>query len=332
MPGALAAFARGLDAVVHLAGVNRAAEEEDVATGNPALARLLVAALDEAGGVPHVAYASTTHVDNDNAYGRSKQEAGEILSAWAARAGACYSEFVFPHLYGEYGRPHYNSAVTTFAWQVANGGAPSVHGDGRVELLHFFDAGGMILDALRRGASGSVRPAGETIAVRDVAARIEALAAAYRSQIVPDLSESLDLRLFNIYRGFLYPGYYPVRLTTHTDDRGALTETVKTHNGGQSFFSTTRPGITRGNHFHFHKVERFVVLKGKARIAIRRLFSEEVTDFFVSGDDLCYIDMPTLHTHAITNIGDEELVTQFWAHEIFDRDRPDTVFEPVRSS
>ncbi len=323
-------FVTGLDGIIHLAGVNRAKEETEIAAANPALANQLIKALEAADSKAHIIYASTTHIDNDNVYGRSKKQAGLLLEEYAQKSGALFSDFVFPHLYGENGTPHYNSAVTTFGWQIANGEKPSVHGDGQVELLHFNDASSLILTALEQGTTGQTRPKGQKISVREVADRMIALAAYYQSQIVPDLRDPLDLRLFNVYRGFLYPKNYPVSLVTHTDDRGSLTETVKTDNGGQTFFSTTKPTITRGNHFHFHKVERFLVVKGKARISLRKMFTDEVQDFIVSGDDLGYIDMPTLHTHEITNIGDEELVTLFWSHEIYDPENPDTFFELVR--
>ncbi len=330
-PEKLQAFVTGCDAIIHLAGINRASEEE-VEQGNPDLANQLIDALIAAGETPHLLYASTTHIDNDNSYGRGKKKAGDILADWAEQKKAKFSTFVFPHLFGEYGRPNYNSAVSTFCWQIAKGETPTVHGDGQVELLHFHEASTALFEAIISDNLGMIRPRGVEISVKEVAQRIASLAASYQNQIVPDVRDSLDLRLFNVYRGYLFPDYYPVRLVTHTDDRGSLTETVKSHNGGQTFFSTTKPGITRGNHFHFHKIERFLVVKGKARITLRKMLTDETFSFTVSGDELSYIDMPTLHTHEITNIGDEEIVTLFWSHEIFDPDHPDTYFELVNKT
>ncbi len=327
-PQKLVGFVGNVDAIIHLAGVNRA-EEVEVERANPALAEQLVSALKTAGAAPHVLYSSTTHINNDNTYGHSKRKAGEILARWANNADAKFSNFVFPHLFGEYGKPNYNSAVSTFCWQVANGEEPSVTGAGRVELLHFNDASSLLLEAIKNGNTGDENPQGTDTSIREVADRIKALAASYQNQIIPDVRDPLDLRLFNIYRGYLFPKYYPVKLTTHTDDRGSLTESVKSNNGGQTFFSTTKPGVTRGNHFHYHKVERFLVVKGKARISLRKMLTDERHEFVVSGNQLEYVDMPTHYTHNITNIGDEELVTLFWSHELFDPENPDTIFEIV---
>lgn len=335
-PQNLAGFIARTDAIIHLAGVNRGSDE-DVAQGNPHLARTLVSALDAAlaqgklSPLPHIVYASSTHAENDNLYGRSKREAGEILAKWARQNGAPYSELVFPHLFGEHARPFYNSAVSTFCHQLATGEKLSVHGDGQVELLHFQDAARQVSDILKEKRTGIIRMQGTAMSVRDLAERLTDLHESYvQKQIVPDLRDWTQMRLFNTLRAALYDnGYYPVTLKMHTDERGALTETIKSMNGGQSFFSTTKAGITRGNHYHYHKVERFLVLRGQARISIRKLFSDEVHHFDVSGDHQQYIDMPALHTHAITNTGEEELVTLFWAHEIFDPEHPDTVFEPV---
>lgn len=328
-PDKLCEFVQGLDAIIHLAGINRANDEQEISKGNPKLAASLVAALEATGAEPHVVYASTIHIDKDNVYGASKRQASERLLSWAEKSGAQYTDFVFPHLFGEYGRPNYNSAVSTFCHQVATGKEPTVHGDGEVELLHFNAASNMVLEAVQEGLTGQVRPRGTEIKVKDLAARILTLDHSYRNLVVPDLRDDLDLKLFNVYRGYLYPDFYPVELKLHSDDRGSLTEMVKSNNGGQTFFSTTKPGVTRGNHFHYHKVERFLVVKGKARISLRKVLTDQILDFDVSGDVPQFIDMPTLHTHSITNTGDEELVTLFWAHEIFDPEHPDTIFEPV---
>lgn len=316
------------DVVVHCAGINRASDDE-LEGGNEALAQRLVEALARQSGVPHLLYANTIHRDHDNAYGRGKAEAHRIFGQWASSAGARYTELVLPHVFGENGRPFYNSVVFTFCHQIKNGEALTVHAGGQLELLHAQDIGEHIVDVIERGQVGECRLKGRIISVAEVAGKLAGMYESYVSGIVPDLRNRFDLQLFNTLRSFLYPDHYPQRLVLHTDDRGSLFEAVKNHNGGQAFLSTTRPGITRGNHFHFNKVERFLVIRGQAVIRLRRLFDGEVREFHVCGDEPMYIDMPPLHTHSITNTGNGELMTLFWSHEIFDPQAPDTHFLPV---
>lgn len=329
---ALDAFVAGADVIVHLAGVNRASDPAEVREQNPALARQLTAALERTGDRPHVLYSSSTHARGDSEYGQAKREAGRILAQWAERAGARYTELVLPHVFGECGRPHYNSVVHTFCHQVVAGEQPEINAAGQLELLHAGAVTQIIVDAVRAGTTGELAPAGQAISVGEVWERVQELHRGYfEQQLVPRFETDFELALFNVYRSYLFPERYPLALTVHADDRGDLFEGVRSHNGGQTFVSTTRPGITRGNHFHFGKVERFLVLRGAAEIAIRRLFDDRVHRFRVSGSQPVYLDMPTLHTHSITNVGESELLTLFWAHEIFDPEAPDTIFEPVEA-
>ncbi|MGE0232810.1 MAG: hypothetical protein AB7O39_08820 [Flavobacteriaceae bacterium] len=323
-PRRLREFVRGRDAIMHLAGVNRGGDDE-VRDGNLGPARDLAAAIADGGAAPHILYASSIQRDLGNVYGDAKADAADIL----AGTGAPFCEIVLPNLFGEYTRPHYNSFVATFCHQIAGGDTPGIHGDNPVELLHYAQAALAFEAALARGATGQVRPRGRETSVGAVAERIASMHADYREGIVPDLRDPFDLDLFNTYRSVLFPAAYPFSLERRADGRGSLFECVKERNGGQCFFSTTRPGVTRGNHFHFHKVERFLVLAGTARIQVRRMFSDVTVHFDVAGDAPAFVDMPTLHTHNITNTGDGELLTLFWSHDIFDPDNPDTYAEAV---
>ena len=182
---------------------------------------------------------------------------------------------------------------------------------------------------IREGVVGDVRVQGHRLTVYALLNTLTGMQELYGQHIIPDLREDLRRDLFNTFRSYLYPQHYPVRLTLHTDPRGSLFEAVKSLNGGQSFMSTTHPGITRGNHYHTRKVERFLVTGGEAEIRLRHLFGQEVQTFRVSGDQPSYVDIPTLHTHNITNVGATTLSTLFWTHELFDPANPDTVAELV---
>jgi UDP-2-acetamido-2,6-beta-L-arabino-hexul-4-ose reductase len=325
---ALAACLATCDAVVHLAGMNRG-DPAEVESTNDALADAVVRACERAPRPPRVVFASSIQIHRNTPYGRSKRRAGERLAAWAARAGSTSTNLVLPHVFGEGGRPFHNSVVSTFCHQIAHGETPAIIEDGALELLHAQDAAARIGDALADPVHGDVEVPGRPMRVSEMLARVRDLAAAYAEGVVADLRDPLDLQLFNTYRSYLFPRHYPVPIERHRDPRGSLFEAVRTRHGGQCFLSTTRPGITRGNHYHLRKIERFLVVRGEARIRVRRLFASDVTEFSVRGDEPAYVDMPTLHTHDITNVGDADLLTLFWAHEIFDPAAPDTIPEPV---
>ncbi len=330
-PNKLATFVAKLDAVVHLAGMNRG-EEADLEATNKGLAVALVNAFERAGVTPRVAYSNSIHADRDTAYGRGKCAAAVHLRAWAERSGASFANLVFPHVFGEFGKPFYNSVVSTFCHQLAHDESPKIVVDGDLELIHAQDVAARCLSAVEAGENGDFRIHGTPMKVSALLQQLRHMATSYIAQIVPDLRNPLDLRLFNTLRSYFYPERYPVALALHSDKRGSLFEAVKSETGGQIFLSTTRPDVTRGNHFHTHKVERFLVASGEAEIRLRRLFSDHVTVFQVSGERPCYVDMPTFHTHSITNVGTSELVTLFWANEIFDPNNSDTYPEPVLKS
>ncbi len=327
-PAALRSFVAASDAIAHFAGQNRG-DDKEIATANVMLAERLVQACEAEKTMPHVVYSSTIHVEKETAYGQSKKAAGEVLQSWSQRTGARFSNLVLPHMFGEGTKPFYNSAVATFAYQLATGDEATVINDTALELLHAQDVCAEVLRLIRSGTDGPVRMSGEEISVSAVLRRLNSMADSYRNLIIPDVREPLNLRLFNLYRSYLFPHFYPKELTLHSDDRGKLVEGVKNLNGGQAFISTTKPGVTRGNHFHYRKIERFLVLQGQATIEVRRLFDDETHSFNVTGAKPAFIDMPPLHTHNITNTGDQPLLTLFWAHEIFDPENPDTIHEPV---
>jgi UDP-2-acetamido-2,6-beta-L-arabino-hexul-4-ose reductase len=317
------------DAVIHLAGMNRGPESEVYAT-NLDLARKLISALDHGGQTPTILFANSTHSLGDTAFGRSKREASAMLAEWARARGTRYVDVILPHVFGEGGRPFYNSGFATFCHQLVHGDEPQIHHDGQLELIHAQRVAARFVELAMDGSTeGTVRLEGAPMRVSEALARLRRVHETYKAGIIPDLSDALDLDMFNTYRSYLYPEHYPRPLLLHTDARGGLFEAVKTLHGGQAFLSTTRPGITRGRHYHHHKVERFLVVSGTAEIRIRRLFDDEVRVFKVSGSEPCYIDMPTFHTHEITNVGEGDLLTLFWSHEIFNPAAPDTYPEPV---
>ncbi len=315
----LAARLDGVDAVVHLAGINRGSDSE-VRDGNVALAADLVAALGPSR--PRVVYANSIQAGNGTAYGSGKLAAADLL-------GTALPDVVdvrLPNLFGEHGRPNYNSFVATFVAAAVDGEAPASLADRPIGLLHVQKAAEALLCAAE-GSVGDLTPYETSVA--DVWHTLAEFRATYAGSDVPDVSDNFRLDLFNTYRAALFPTGYPLRLDPKSDQRGRLVESIRSHGaGGQVFVSTTNPGFTRGDHFHLRKIERFVVLAGRARIALRRQLTDEVVTFGVSGDQPVAVDMPTLWTHNITAL-DGEVTTLFWTNELFDPAAPDTYWEKV---
>ncbi|SFH05815.1 UDP-2-acetamido-2,6-beta-L-arabino-hexul-4-ose reductase [Palleronia marisminoris] len=318
----LASALAGADAVLHFAGVNRAPEAE-VETANPAISQRLVAACGAADCDAHIVHANSTHAGRDTAYGRSKARAADVLAEGVTRM----TDLVLPHIFGEDARPFYNNVTATLIHQILDGTGPQLNPDGQVALLHAGAAADMAIDAIAKGQAGRITPEGRQMTVAALYERLRGFHDSYAANVIPDLSDPFDLQLFNTYRAAKVPAVRP--LTRNTDSRGTLFEAVKGGGGGQTFLSTTKPGVTRGDHFHLDKVERFLVLGGEAVIRLRHVLSDEVQEIRVSGSEPVAIDMPTLTTHSIENIGPGELLTLFWSHALFDPAAPDTYADRV---
>lgn len=322
----LATLISDCDAIIHVAGVNRGAPH-DVEGGNVQLAQDIADALPGS-AVTRVVFANSIWAGTGTPYGAGKARANTILAEAAAQQGLTYVDVRLPNIFGEGGRPNYNSFVATFVDKVVNGESPEIQ-DREINLLHVQEAAGTLIRGLTTTLP-FLEPLGSATSVLGVWETLNDMKKLYDTGDVPPLLNELDIELFNTLRFRMFPDHYPIKLVQHHDNRGDLVETVRAHGGqGQTFVSTTHPGITRGEHFHIEKVERFVVIRGQARISLRRAFSEDVVDFDVSGDAPAIVDMPTMWVHNITNTGTDELVTLFWAHELFNPESPDTYWEAV---
>ena len=252
---------RRCDAIIHLAGMNRG-DERVVAGTNIALNERLISAFRDTKSTPHVIFSSSTHIDRDTAYGQSKRDCAEKLARWAQESGAKFSNLILPNVFGEGGRPFYNSAVSTFCHQLACSLEPRIEVDAEIVLMHAGQVAELCRNVILECRVGEERPQGVKLRVSEVLQQLRELLALYRRNIIPDLSTPLGLELFNVLRFELFNSQKLIDLKLHSDDRGTLFEAVKTLHGGQSFVSTTNSGVTRGNHFHRKKLERFLVLSG----------------------------------------------------------------------
>lgn len=310
------------DQLIHIAGVNRGTDD-DIAVGNRMFAEQISGALRQCWRPPRtVAFANSIQAGNGSVYGDSKRSAAALLADTCAEAGVEFLDVRLPNLFGEHGRPFYNSVVATFCELLAHGNEPQVLEDRSLVLLHAQPAAQILTGAAPLSALGALTAERKVTEVRD---QLKEISEVYASGDIPVLHTAFDVDLFNTYRSFLPVKSRLIPLQQHEDARGSFFEVVRNRSSmGQSSFSTTVPGVTRGEHYHLRKVERFAVLSGQARISMRRLFSNELVEFEVSASAPAAVDMPTMWAHKITNVGTDPLFTMFWSNEIYDPQSPDT--------
>lgn len=327
------AFVRDCDVIIHLAAMNRHGEPQVIYDTNLRLVTALIASLRRTNRKSHLIFSSSTQEERDNAYGRSKKEGRKLLEAWASENGGRCSALLIPNVFGPFGKPHYNSVISTFSYQLTHGVDPKIEIDAALKLIYVNDLVKNII-GLIDGKDSRIRtiPIDHTAEVK--VSEILGTLCRYKEQYldnhtIPVMHTPFDVALFNTFRSYIDSDTLCLKLTVHTDNRGHLFESIKTHAGGQVFFSVTEPGVTRGNHFHTRKIERFCVVRGEALIKIRKIGTGTINEYRVSGADPSFIDMPVWHTHNITNIGSDGLETLFWSNEIFNPSDSDTFAETV---
>ena len=333
----LNAFVKQCDIIVHLAAMNRHNDPQVIYDTNIRLVKTLLNALDETGSRPHIIFSSSTQEERDNLYGKSKRDGRKLFEAWAEQNNTKFTALIIPNVFGPFGHPYYNSFIATFCHQLTHGETPEIQVDGEVKLIYIND----LVEVFYKALSGQLSAESNPVSVFHVphtaekrVSEILTLLQAYKKDyfengMFPNLNDPFELALFNTFRCYMPQETFPFFYTKHADDRGVFVEIAKTNSGGQFSFSTTKPGITRGNHFHTRKAERFAVIKGKARIQLRRIGTGEVINYDLDGTNPSFVDMPIWYTHNITNTGNEELVTLFWINEPYDPDDPDTFYEKV---
>lgn len=333
-PELLESFVVSCDVIVHIAAMNRHEDPQIIYDTNTGLVTQLVEACKKTGATPRIIFSSSTQEARDNLYGKSKRDGRIALERWAKAEGGKVTSLVIPNVFGPFGKPFYNSVVATFCHQLMNDEAPEIHNDGTVHLIYINELSEVFYDHI----VASDRIGSQTVTVAHTATKkvseILNLLQGFKDVYVergevPDLTNDFEKSLFNTFTSYLRKDYFPRKFIRHTDDRGAFVEIMRANTPGQSSYSTTVPGITRGNHYHTRKVERFAVISGKATIQLRKINTGEVIEYTLDGTTPAYVDMPVWYTHNIKNVGDTELITLFWINEPFDPDDPDTYFETV---
>lgn len=329
----LDAAATASDVIFHLAGVNRPQTESEFETGNVGLTRQLCQLLLRAGKSPRIIFSSSLQAALANPYGMSKAKAEQMLRQYAAGAGAVVRIYRLGNIFGKWSRPHYNSVVATFCHNIACDLPIRLDDPEReLELSYVDDVIEAFILELEQPADTDAPPhliPSYRILLGDLAGRIRAFHDMRTTLQVPDFEDSFNRALYATYLSHVPPDRRLNQLAIRADDRGSLAEFIKQPNLGQIFVSRTKPGITRGNHYHHTKAEKFFVVQGTGLIRMRGVSDRNLVEYRVSGQEYRVIDIPPGFTHSITNVGPDEMVTLFWSSEVFDPDHPDTYNLPV---
>ncbi len=330
----LLAAAAEADFVFHLAGVNRPTDPADFQKGNADFTRQLLTLLKERGKRPPVLLSSSIQAALENPYGQSKLSAEQAVADYGRETGAAVYLYRLPNVFGKWSRPNYNSAVATFCHNVARG-LPITVNDPSVTLrLVYIDD---VVEEFLRAMEGQPHREGEWCAVQPVhevnlghmAELIQSFPALRDSLTAPDQSDPLVKKLYATYLSFLPPEDFSRPTVTHADQRGSFTELLHMGSRGQVSLNVSKPHITKGDHWHQTKHEKFIVLQGEGVIRFRKVGDSTVIAYKVSGENLTVVDIPTGYTHSIENTGDTDMLTLMWANEVFDPAHPDTLRLPV---
>ena len=326
-------FVKNCDVIVHLAGLNRSNDEDVIYKVNISLTKALISSLERTESKPHIIFTSSTQESLKNVYGESKKISRLILNDWSLSNNSIFTGLIVPNVFGPFGAPFYNSFISTFSHQLTNNEIPVIKIDNEVNLIYIDELISEIVDIINHPINNDFYQIKHTNNKR--VSEILDLLKEFKIQYlengqIPKLDlNTFELNLFNTFTSFIPKDYFPRKFINHTDDRGAFVEIMRAGSSGQTSYSTTVPGITRGNHYHTRKIERFAVISGKASIQIRKIDSDEVFEYILDGAEPAYVDMPIWYTHNITNIGDTDLITLFWINEPYNPEDADTYFIKV---
>lgn len=318
--------------LIHLAGVNRHEDSDYIFDENIRLTKLIIDNISKK--TKTIIFSSSIQQKLKNPFGEAKLKCSKLLTKWAITNNRTFINLEIPNIFGPFGKPNYNSFVSTFCNNLIYKKKVIINGSSEIKLLYIDDLIGTITSCLKKPINNiseiSKFNGTTTTSVSNVFHILKNQWDLYSSNIIPNISTRFELNLFNTLRSFItYDKFFPKKLVKHNDERGFFSEIIKTKSEGQYSISTTIPGITRGNHFHTRKIERFVVTQGKALVELRKIDSNKKISFILEGAKLNFIDIPIWYTHNIKNIGTETLVTLFWINEPYDPQNSDTYFIEV---
>jgi UDP-2-acetamido-2,6-beta-L-arabino-hexul-4-ose reductase len=333
-PSLLEKFTKDCDFVFHLAGVNRPDDESEFMEGNFEFTSKLLQLLKKQNNQSPVVFTSSIQAEQDNPYGTSKKGAENLLFTYGKDSGVKVLVYRLTNIFGKWCKPNYNSAIATFCHNIARDKEIQIYNtDATITLSYIDDVLVEFLKALdgKESVDGQFCciPVTHKITVGELANKLYSFKKNRDTLIMPSLESALDKALYGTYLSYLEEDNFSYKLKKNEDNRGWLAEFMKSKSMGQIFVSKTKPGITRGKHWHHTKVEKFLVIQGEAIIKFRRIDTDDVLEYIVNGETPEVVDIPVGYTHSITNTGEDELITVFWASETLNPDKPDTYYLEV---
>jgi UDP-2-acetamido-2,6-beta-L-arabino-hexul-4-ose reductase len=327
-------YCREADFVFHLAGVNRPKEQSEFMEGNFGFTSDLLGSLKKHNNICQVMISSSVQAELDNPYGESKKAGEDLLFSYSEETGAKVLVYRFPNVFGKWCRPNYNSAVATFCHNIAHDLPIQVNDPSVVmNLVYIDDVINELINSLegKENKTGSFCevPVVHTITLGEIVDLIYSIKKSRDNRTVPNMADAFTKKLYSTYLSYLPEDQFSYDLKMNVDQRGSFTEFIKTPDRGQVSVNISKSGITKGNHWHHTKNEKFLVVSGKGVIRFRKIDSDEVIEYFVCGDKMEVVDIPTGYTHNIENLGDSDMITIMWANEPFDPEKPDTYYLEV---
>ncbi|WP_374055129.1 capsular polysaccharide biosynthesis protein CapF [Rossellomorea sp. FM04394] len=333
-PALLDDYCKEADFIFHLAGVNRPQDQSEFMDGNYGFTSVLLNTLKKYQNNCPVMISSSTQAIKDNPYGISKRAGERLLFDYSKETGAKALIYRFPNVFGKWCKPNYNSAVATFCHNVSHDLSIQVNDPSVVmNLVYIDDVIEEMVNALNSNENSigdfCEIPVVHTKPLGEIVELIYSFKKSREQRSVPNMTDAFTKKLYSTYLSYLPEDQFSYDLKMNIDQRGSFTEFIKTPERGQVSVNVSKPGITKGNHWHHTKNEKFLVVSGKGVIRFRKIDTEAVIEYFVSGNKLEVIDIPTGYTHNIENLGDTDMVTIMWANELFDPEKPDTYYLEV---
>ena len=329
----LASMIEEVDFIFHLAGINRPQNVEEFYKGNSDLTKTIIELIEKGQHRIPILLSSSIQAAMENDYGKSKLQAEEHIYEYGIKNDIPVYIYRLANVFGKWSKPNYNTVIATFCYKIARGEAIEINDPGKeVSFVYIDDVVKSFISCLEVPINKErylgIQPI-YTKTLQELADLIYSYKKSRDNFEIISVNDEFSKKLYSTYLSFLAEDDFSYPSINHMDDRGSFSELFKGSTFGQVSINISKPGITKGNHWHHTKTEKFVVVKGKGLIRFRKIDSDDIIEYPVSGDEIQIVDIPPGYTHSIVNTGEEDLVTIIWANELFDAENPDTYYLEV---